>query len=99
LICCGPETFEEIKTYDKEEWKNSLDQDFVSKARLNNIKKLQDQYDEVRKELIKILSKGLDEDAVKIGSVDKLSTSDITNLNLEKLKEFIITQRAILKES
>lgn len=90
-MCCGPETFEEIKTYDKEEWKNSLDQDFVSKARLKNIQKLKDQYEEVRQELIKVLSKGLDQHAVMIGSVDKLSTSDISNLNLEKLKEFLIT--------
>lgn len=48
ILCRGPETFEEMKTYSEEEWKNSLHPQFISKARAKKFEELDNKYSQIQ---------------------------------------------------
>ncbi len=72
IVCTGPESFEEMKTYSQEEWKNSLGTNFVSNARKRNIEKLNKKYEEIKTELLGVIGEGFEQDVLKYGQPEEV---------------------------
>ena len=86
-----------MKTYTKEEWKESLEPSFISNARKQNYFKLDNLFKEVKEDYLRIIQSGFEKIPIE-ELTSNVDLDEIAHLNLKDLKGEISNLRSILVE-